>query len=274
MRRQILCLIIASLTMSSVVACGVVQQQLTQLLATPTPTPTSTPTVTPTPTSTPTLTPTPTKTLTPTSTSTPTATTTPTRTPTLTPTITPTAPPLPVGWRYHVASGFRIALPQRWNAVDIDKEGFESLWNLLKTLPSDWARNITSMVSAETMRQILKFWAMDSQPAGMGYATANVTSQSQPFSIKIEDLCSQMSSLYKQMGVELMATNCGLKISNLEVARFTVRLRMGTLAVKQYQYVYLQGGRRLWALTLAVDETAWSEYEPTFVTVAESFRAD
>ena len=50
-----------------------------------------------------------------------------------------------------------------------------------------------------------------------------------------------------------------------------IRLQMGPLAVKQYQYAYVQEGD-IWMLSLAVDETMWSEYEPTFTTIAESFR--
>jgi hypothetical protein len=57
----------------------------------------------------------------------------------------------------------------------------------------------------------------------------------------------------------------------MKAARFMIRLQMGPLAVKQYQYAYVQEGD-IWMLSLAVDETMWSEYEPTFTTIAESFR--
>ncbi len=92
-----------------------------------------------------------------------------------------------------------------------------------------------------------------------------------PFSISIDDLCIQMPSAYKQMGIELLDTKCGLEINNLDVARFTTRLRAGSLAVKQSQYVYVQG-RNMWVLTLSVDETQWAKYQPVFDTIAESFR--
>ena len=72
-------------------------------------------------------------------------------------------------------------------------------------------------------------------------------------------------------GYGIIDTECGLKINDLDAARFTLSLQMGPLAVKQYQYVYVQEDR-LWVLSLAVDDIEWSEYEPIFVIAAESFR--
>ena len=177
------------------------------------------------------------------------------------------------GWRDHTASGFHITLPERWEAVDVGKEGIEAILNSLKGINTEWARNITTMVSAEAIQEMMKFWARDSEPAGIGYATINITFQSQPFPTKVHDLCTLMPSAYEQMGVEMVDAECDLEINDLDAARFIIRLRVGALAIKQYQYIYVKNGN-IWALTLAVDETEWPEYEPTFVTIAESFRVD
>lgn len=157
--------------------------------------------------------------------------------------------------------------------MDVDEEGFEAIFSMLEALDTEWARNVTATFSAEAVRESIKFWAMDSEPAGMGYATVNVTFQSSPLPVAVGDLCAQLESVYEQMGVELVALECGLRINELDAGRSTVRLPMGVLAVKQYQYFYVQG-RSLWAVSLAVDETEWSEYEPIFATAGQSFRVD
>jgi hypothetical protein len=82
-----------------------------------------------------------------------------------------------------------------------------------------------------------------------------------------------MPSVLEQMGFEVVDSECGLKINDLDAARFVLNLQMDSEALKQYQYVYVRGGD-IWTLALTVDETEWSKYEPTFVTIAESFRVD
>ncbi len=219
------------------------------------------------PTTTPTSTPTPTLTITPTQTPTPLPTSTPTTTPTI------TLPPIPTGWRGHDVSGFFIALPERWDIVDIREDGFEAIWNMLEGINTDWAQNTTAMFTSEGMQEAVIFWAMDTEPAGTGYATANITYDSQPIPIKVEDLCSQMLSLYEQIGVEVVESDCRQKINGLDAAKFTLNLQWGPLAIKENQYIYIRGSDA-WALTFAVDETEWSEYEPIFVNAAESFRVE
>ncbi len=221
----------------------------------PTPTPVPpTATATPQPTHTPTLPP-------------------PTNTPTDIPAPAATAPPLPAGWRDHSVSGFRIALPERWETVDVDQEGIEAIFDMLETLDTEWARNLTATFSAEAVREAIKFWAMDPEPAGTGYASMNVNYQSSALPVEIGDTCAGLESAYEQLGVELIDMQCGLKINGLDAGRSTTRLPAGPLAAKQYQYFYVQG-RSLWAVTLAVDETVWSDYESIFATAGESFRVD
>lgn len=157
--------------------------------------------------------------------------------------------------------------------MDVEKEGFEALWTLLEGVDADWANNITAMYSAEAMQEAIRFWAMDPQPAGIGYATLNITYQPQVFAIEADDLCSLMPAVYEQMGVETVDAKCGLEINGLDAARFLIRLEMGPLAIKEYQYVFVREDA-IWTLTFAVDATEWSEYKPILVKSAKSFRVD
>jgi hypothetical protein len=212
---------------------------------------------------------TPSATNTPTVTPMPTRTPAPTDTPAPTPSITPL--PLPEGWNGYAVGDFFIALPEQWKSVDIDKEGIQSVLDLLKGFDAKWAQNTATMITADALQDVLKFWAVDTEPAGAGYASVNVIFQSMPFSVISDDLCVQMPPAYEQLGIELLDSKCGLEINNLDVARFTTRLPAGSLAVKQYQYIYVQD-RSSWSLTLSVDETEWAKYQPVFEMIAESFK--
>jgi hypothetical protein len=198
---------------------------------------------------------------------------TPTFTPTPTHTPTPTSPPLPVGWQGYSMGNFFIALPERWELVDVEEEGIEAIIQFLELLNSEWAQNSAAMFTAEGMQDMMRFWAMDPQPAGPGYASANLTYQALPIPIRVEDLCTIMPSIYDQMGIELLDAACDLEINGLETARITIRLEVGVLAIREYQYIYL-GEDDQWTMSLGVGEAAWSEYEPIFITIAESFRVE
>lgn len=218
----------------------------------------------------------PTATPTPTSTLTPTATPTPTLTPTLTPTPEPTSTPtpafsLPTGWRDYKTERFALALPEEWKTIDIDKEGIDAVLTFLKGLGTDWAKNTADLLSAEALQESLKLWAIDSRPAGIGYANANIVYQPLPFEMDIEDLCQQTSSAYVEFGFTLLETECGFKINDVDAARFKIKLPLGAASITQYQYLYSQG-RDLWMLTLGVDSSHWSKYQSTFEQIAESFR--
>lgn len=222
-----------------------------------------------------TLTPTTRPTATPTETPRPTPTSTPTKVPS--PTITLTLPPppnppilLPEGWRGYSTNGFSLGLPERWEAIDIDKEGIEAVLNTLQSLNTEWARNASAMFTSEAVQNMMKFWAMNPEPAGIGYASTNVNYQSLPYSLNSSAVCQQMPAIYKQMGIELLDFECGLLINGLDVARFTIHLQTGPFTVRQNQYVYVKG-REMWSLTLAVDETLWGDYEDTFEAIARTF---
>jgi hypothetical protein len=182
-------------------------------------------------------------------------------------------PSLPAGWREYSVSVFHVALPDRWEAVDVGQDGIEAILNSLDGTNSEWAEDATAMLSAGAMQQMVEFWARDSEPAGIGYATASITYQTQPFPIPIDILCALMPSFSEQMGFEVVEVECGLKINDLDAARFVTSLQMGSMPAKQYLYTYVRAGD-LWTLSLTVDEADWSRYEPTFAAIAETFRLD
>ena len=198
---------------------------------------------------------------------------TPTFTPTATPTPTPTLPPVPAGWQGYSSGNFYIALPEGWQVVDVEEEGIEAILQFLKTLNTEWAQNAASMFTTEGILDLLKFWAIDSKPAGIGYASINLIYHSQQFPINVEDWCAMMPSLYEQMGIELIEVNCDLEINGIEVARLTSRAEVGTIGLQQYQFIFVLEKSR-WTLSAGVDETAWAEYEPIFTAIAESFRTE
>ncbi len=225
------------------------------------------------PTATSTPSPTPTPTFTPTASPTPTATPSPTVSPTATPTLTPTPFPLPHGWLDYGSEGFHIALPESWEVVDMDKEGVDAIMDLLGNMDNEWAQNVAGVVSAEQMQESLKLWAMDSDPAGAGFATLNVQLQTMPIPLKVGMFMTQIEAMYDQMGVEVMSIEPSGQINGLEAGRISIRLPVGPFSVRNYQYIFVKG-RNLWAVNMGVDQDNWSSYEPIFAQIAGTFRLD
>lgn len=209
------------------------------------------------PTATPTITPTP----------------VPTSTPTETPRPTVTPYPLPDGWIDYSTSGFYIALPESWSVVELEEEGVEAIWQLMEGIESEWAQNITSLFSSELVAETIKFWAMSDEPAGAGYPNVNVSFQSQVIPIDTSELCDLLPSVYDQMGLMVVASECNLTINAIESARFVIRMEMGPLSIQQVQYLFVEGGR-FWSVTLGVDETVWDAYVSLFDEIANTFRID
>jgi hypothetical protein len=183
-----------------------------------------------------------------------------------TPKITPN--PLQEGWRGHTASGFYLALPEKWKSVNVDQEGIEPILTMIKGLNPVWTQDIARTVSPKDIQDAMKFWAMGTEPAGIGYATITVLSISMPLNGSNQDLCVEITASYKQMDIEVLDTECGLEINKMDVVR--LKMRSGPIASISYQYFYLQGNKS-WILSLSVDETNWAKYQSTFETVAESF---
>ncbi len=196
------------------------------------------------------------------------------------PSSTPTLPPPPSedttsngDFREYSTSGFHITLPARWEAIDIDQEGVDALWEMIEGMETDWADAAQAMFSSEEMLEAFDLWAIDTEPAGLGYAVVTVLSQVLPYPIEPDGLCMMMPATYEQMGIEMVDSDCTLEINGIGAARFVVRLEVEGMVMKQVQFCYLSG-TDMWVLSMGVDETAWSEYEPILFGIAESFRID
>jgi hypothetical protein len=260
----------------------------TQTASAPTTTSTATTTSTPTqmPTFTPTFTPPPT----------PTPTATPTMQPVCTPppcregevyscpgecpggcgttcaTPTPAPPtPAPEGWRVETGDDFTIALPERWQAVDVTAKGIEAILDKIRELDDEWARNMSAMLSDQSVAESMKFWAFDPQPAGAGFASVNVTRGDLPFAVDASAVAAQLEATYERIGLETLSTDEDLTIGGLDAARLAMRTPMGSLSMRQVQYVFVDG-LTMWAVTLTVDDAVWAEYEALLAAIGESFR--
>ena len=190
------------------------------------------------------------------------------------PTVAPAIPAPdvpPPGQVLHTTEEFALALPARWKAVELDEGSFDYFLDSLAEENPELAGWAEGALDVETLAAMYQFYAMDSELAGRGYASANVLSQALPLPFGSEALCVSLPDAYAEMGLELVDATCGLEINGLDVARFTVRMPAATANTLQYQYAYLQE-RTMWMLTLAVVEDAWPDYEATFVEIAESFR--
>lgn len=225
------------------------------------------------PTATFTPSPTPTATDTPVPSPTATATETPAASPSPGPTTTPVPFALPEGWQDYGGEGFALALPGSWDVVEVDREGIDVILEALASMGTEWAEGVAASISAEQMEEALRLWAMDSELAGLGYATLNLQRQQTPISLPVSLFLDQMEATYEQLGVEVVSVEPGMRVNDLEAGRICVRMTQGMLVVKMYQYVFVQG-HDLWALSMGVDEEAWSEYEPLFAQIAGTFRLD
>ncbi len=216
----------------------------------------------------------------PTATATLTASPEPTSTFTITPepSSTPTSAPPPVedptssgDVREYSMGGFHISLPARWEVIDIDKEGVDALWEIIEGLETEWAETARAMYNSEAMLEAFDLWAIDYQLAGLGFAVATVLSQELPYAIEAESLCMMMLATYEQMGIEVVDSDCTLEVNGIGAARFVIQIEVEGMVMKQVQYCYLSG-TDMWVLSMGVDETAWTEYGPIFIEIAESFR--
>jgi hypothetical protein len=190
---------------------------------------------------------------------------------------TPTPQPTPEdpysGWNDFTAEGFQLKLPGQWAAVDAAKDGVNAILEKVQGLDSQWVQEVTAMVTTDGIRDIMRFWAMDTQQAGRSYATANITYQAIPSSVTLEEVCTQVESTYENMDVSFVNNVEKFNIQGLDAARFELKNSSGSSATHEYQYYFLRDGS-CWLLTLAVDDAQWDAYEPIFAQIAESFKAD
>jgi basic membrane protein A len=168
-------------------------------------------------------------------------------------------------------SGFYVALPDQWEVINVEVEGVEAILDLLSAVDEEWAQASAGMFTAEGMSEMIRLWALDPEPAGIGYASVNIVQETNPFPISLEDLCTQMPALYEMMDLEVLQTECDLEINNQEAARFTLRLNLGIFSIIEYMYVIVNEND-LWMMTFAIGENESAEYEPLFNEIADTWR--
>lgn len=213
-----------------------------------------TPTETPLPTFTETVTPTPTEEL----------------TATFTPTITSVSGiNLPEGWTEYTSAEFAIGLPNRWEVVDIDQEGMDAMLELLLDFDPTWADMIESMYATGATAPPV-FFAMDTQMVGAGYANININKDFLPFAVPLKLLCDEFNVVYPEMGFNILESDCALDINGIPAARYLVEMSIGAFTSTQYQYLFLSG-RDFWILNFSAEKIGWSEYQPIFISIAETF---
>lgn len=222
-----------------------------------------------------TLMPTPTATFTPTPTPSPTPTLTPTSTPTETPSPTPlpTAVPVevPEGFVDTAGTGFRVAIPEAWQAIPVDKEGVQALLDAMKGMNEGWVQSLSSMITTEAMQESLKMMVVGDKPAGTGYPFLIVQYQGTPLPVTASALVEQLQAMYQQVGVEVLYTGSDLEINGLAAGKVQIRASVGPISVIETQTVFVHG-HDVWILTAGVDETAYPDYERLLQQIVESFR--
>jgi hypothetical protein len=157
---------------------------------------------------------------------------------------TPTSTPPPAGWMAHGVLGFHIILPERWNVLEEQFAG-----------------------------DTVKFEAEDSDDEGIWLAGITVQFQYQYGIVDVEDVCTEVRSYFEALGIQIEKSECNLEINGLPAGRLTVREVVYSQPVKEYIYFYADG-TRIWVVSLYVDESDWSRYQSTFVTIGESFVLD
>ena len=163
-----------------------------------------------------------------------------------------------------------MALPKRWEAIDIDEEGIDALLDAIESLDTEWAENTAAVLSSETMVEYLKFWARDTEMAGMGFATVQVAQQRMVYRVDAETVVGQLEAAFESMGIEVLDVETGLEINGVDAARIDIRAGTGFGLARQSQYVFVQG-RNLTIMGCTADESAWSEYEPIFEDIVGTF---
>jgi hypothetical protein len=176
---------------------------------------------------------------------------------------------LPPGWIEHTSDAFSIELPDDWEVVDIDQEGMDAMMDLIAEFDSSWADTIESTYGSGSVTPPI-FFAMDTKMVGMGYPNININKETLPIPLQIEDVCEELIVIYDQMGLDIVEFDCTLNINDLNAAKFKIEMTIGTIMTQQYQYLYLDN-LDFWSINFTVDQSGWSEYEPLFVEIANTF---
>jgi hypothetical protein len=63
--------------------------------------------------------------------------------------------PSPTGWHDYDVSGLHVALPAKWSAVNVSKEGLTAIMAMVKKIDSVWAEGPGSSFNTEEMQDKL-----------------------------------------------------------------------------------------------------------------------
>jgi len=198
---------------------------------------------------------------------------TPGSTNTSSPSIVHTLTPFPLeeGWQDYSMSGFRLALPESWEVIDVNPSNVDEIWKKLEEVDADWANTIKVLFSSQYVQEAIKLWAKDESTAIDGQGNLVVVSQKLPVFFSTENLCEQLKSAYELLGGRIIDSTCGMQINGMEAHRFTLRVKVGAHSIKQRLYLFTLG-RQIWAINAYVSGKGWSLYDPVFNQIANTLR--
>lgn len=230
--------------------------------------------VTPTPPQTPSNTPMPTLTLTPSPTFTQTQTLSPTPVHTSTPLASPTHThtSTPEGWVRHTAGEIEIWLPNGWEEWEVTKDTLDIVIEALQEMNSQFVGVIEELLEQPEMMETLRLFAFDTE--GMG-AQMNITADTLPIPININDFGLIMIQLYEELGAQDISITI-VEINGLKAALIQYDLPMeipeyGTFISKNIQYFVLKG-QIAYGITFSTDPQEFPTLLPTIEQIVNSFR--
>ena len=227
-----------------------------------TPTPLRTTTNTPTPTTAPPPTNTPTQSSSPT----PANTSTPLASPTLTHT------PTPEGWVKHTAGKIEIWLPNSWEEWEVTEDTLAIVNEALQEMTPQYADFMKEMLEQPEMMEALRIFAVDTEGEG---ANMNITEETLPIPLNINDFVSMMVQVYEELGAENISTRI-LELNGMKAAQAQYDLPIqvsgyGTIVFRDVQYVVLKG-QKVYVISFTTDPQEYPTLLPTIEQIANSFR--
>jgi len=195
---------------------------------------------------------------------------TPTATPTPRPSATATLPAVASDWEYHSGEGFAVALPSRWLVIQLGEEGVRALMEATANIDEQWAEAVASLVGSEEVMDSLRFFAMDSRRSGNANPVVTVSQQTVPARMSIADLCTQVPAVFQLLGIEVVDSDCSLRVNGVDGAFFLSRFPADSFFILNYQYSFLSEPT-VWTLSIVADEDADPEVEEMIATIRDSF---
>lgn len=203
--------------------------------------------------------------------------------PTPTP-VPPTAAPIPTlepDWTLYEKPeyGFAIALPPRWEQIDMDAQTLEASLEMLGDENPEMATLLSGQASSLVISGI-KFFGFDVsvEAVSTGFAT-NVNVLSQPLGMEMSlDVFTQVTVAQLE-NMELVKGRVSQRRVNLstgEAVELKYRMEMqvpygGTVTIAVTQYAFIRG-EDAYVITLGTTEDQVETYAPLFEKIAQSFR--